>query len=292
MRCKKTKKVVIMLAMIMIMIIGILPFKPTTTFAQSNNDFEIDGNGCLMSYNGTGGKITIPNGVKIIGENAFSGNNTIFSIKMPSSVTKIERGAFDSCSSLKEITFSKKLSMIGDSSFWGCTSLKTVSIPDSVKKIGIGAFGNCDNLKSIYIPKTVKEIGNYAFGFVYYGDYVPVIDFVLMGENKTVAKTYADKYNIKFITKSSLKTTLSSVSKKNSNKIKIKWKKNINTSGYEIQYSSNKHFTSTKCINIKSNNKTSYTLNTKKKNGYIRIRGYRIVGGIKYYSAWSKVKKF
>lgn len=87
-----------------------------------------------------------------------------------------------------KITLPNKLTTIEDSAFWGCTSLQKVSIPSSVKKIGIGAFENCDNLKSVYIPKTVKEIGNYALGFVYYGDYVPVIDFSLMGENNTVAK--------------------------------------------------------------------------------------------------------
>lgn len=281
--------------LVMVLLTGILSSGITTTYAQSNNDFEIDGNGCLMSYTGTGGSIVIPKGVKSIGGKAFSGNDTIYSIKMPDSVTKIESGAFDSCSSLKEVVLSKKLKSIEDSSFWGCTSLKSISIPSSIKKIGTGAFGHCENLKEIYIPKTVKNIGNYAFGFVYYGDYVPVIDFVIMGEKNTAAQTYANKHSIPFITKNSLKTSISSVSKKSGNKLVVGWKKNAKVSGYEIQYSTSNKFasSSTKTVYVGKPTATSKTISKIKKGKtyYVRIRGYRTISGKKYYSPWGKVLK-
>lgn len=262
------------------------------TYAQ-NYDFNIDANGVLTSYTGNGGNIVIPKNVKEIGDNAFSGNTTITSVQMSASVTSIGKSAFDSCYSLTKIKLSSKLTAIGDNAFWGCTSLKSISIPKSVKEIGFGAFVHCDNLKSIYIPKSITKIGNYSFGFMYYGDYVPIIDFTLLGEKHSSAQDYAQKYNLSFISKDHLKTSLSSLKKDKSRKIVIGWKKNTSVTGYEIQISTNKKFASskTKSIYIKNCKTTKYSvkrLGTIK--NYIRIRGYRTISGKKYYSSWSKVK--
>ena len=78
-----------------------------------------------------------------------------------------------------------------------------------------------------------------------------------------------------------------------SKQIKITWnKQTTETTGYEIQYSTNKNFKSSKTSKVKKNKITSSTINKlkAKKKYYVRIRAYKIANGKKYYSDWSKPK--
>jgi hypothetical protein len=62
------------------------------------------------------------------------------------------------------------------------------------------------------------------------------------------------------------------------------------TTGYEIQYATDKKFTKNKKTVTVSSAKTTSTTITKlsaKKKYYVRIRTYKTVDGTKYYSAWS-----
>ena len=73
------------------------------------------------------------------------------------------------------------------------------------------------------------------------------------------------------------------------NKFTVKWKKK-NVSGYQIQYSRNSDFSSSKKINVKSSKTTSKKVkNLKgKKKYYVRVRTYKLKDGNKVYSSWSK----
>ena len=75
----------------------------------------------------------------------------------------------------------------------------------------------------------------------------------------------------------------------------IKWKKQtVETSGYQIQYATNKGFTKgKKLITVKGNKTASKKIKKlkAKRTYYVRIRTYKTVGGHKYCSSWSKVKK-
>lgn len=88
-------------------------------------------------------------------------------------------------------------------------------------------------------------------------------------------------------------TTVSKLTK-DKKKTKVTWKKQkTETTGYEIQYSTNSKFNSgNKTINIKKNNIASVTIKKlkSKKKYYVRIRTYKTVNGKKYYSDWSKAK--
>lgn len=82
--------------------------------------------------------------------------------------------------------------------------------------------------------------------------------------------------------------------KKKSKGFTVKWKKQATqTTGYQIQYSTSSKFKSAKTKTIKKVKTTSTSISKlkKKKTYYVRIRTYRTVSGVKYYSAWSKVKK-
>ena len=78
----------------------------------------------------------------------------------------------------------------------------------------------------------------------------------------------------------------------------VKWKKQaVQTSGYQIQYSTNKKFSSNVKNTLVSRNKTTSKKITglkSKKLYYVRIRTYKTVKyagkNIKLYSGWSKVK--
>ena len=267
---------------------------PDITVHASSGDFVIDRDGVLTGYKGVGGEVAVPDGVVSIGEKAFAGCNSIVTVKLPSSVRSIGKSAFDSCNELTGITLSGNLKSIGENAFWGCKSLKNLRIPDSVTEIGFGAFCNCDSLNGIRLSKDVKKIGTYAFGFRFSGGYDRVNDFVIMGEKKSTASDYADKYEIPFITKDSLQTALTGVGKK-SGKLTVKWKKNTKVSGYEIQYSTGSSFSGsgTRTITVRSGSKSTQTVKgiKSKTKYYVRIRGYRTIAGKKYYSAWSKAKK-
>lgn len=100
----------------------------------------------------------------------------------------------------------------------------------------------------------------------------------------TIKKTY--KINPK-------NTTLSKVTA-GKKAFTAKWKKQTQqTTGYELQYSTNKSFKKgNKTVKITKNktiSKTVKKLNAKKKY-YVRIRTYKTVKGTKYCSSWSKAK--
>lgn len=66
------------------------------------NGFVIK-NGVLEEYEGDESKITIPNGVEEIGEEAFAYCDSLQSITIPDSVKEIKRYAFKGCDSLRSI---------------------------------------------------------------------------------------------------------------------------------------------------------------------------------------------
>lgn len=98
-----------------------------------------------------------------------------------------------------------------------------------------------------------------------------------------------------YFTINPIATKLKSVSGK-SKKIQVKWeKRSVGVSGYQIQYSLKKSFSAGKTAMVevrgcKKKSKTIKKLKAKKKY-YVRIRTYVTVGGMRYYSSWSKAVK-
>ena len=75
---------------------------------------------------------------------------------------------------------------------------------------------------------------------------------------------------------------------------KVKYKKQATqTSGYQIQYATDKKFSKNKkTITVKGNKNTTKTVSKlkAKKKYYVRVRTYKTVNNKKYYSDWSKAK--
>ena len=90
------------------------------------------------------------------------------------------------------------------------------------------------------------------------------------------------------------KTTAITGATRNGSKVALLWKKQpTQTSGYQIQYATDKKFTKNKqLVTVSGAKKTSKTIKNlfENKNYYFRIRTYKTVNGKKIYSSWSKAK--
>lgn len=131
-------------------------------------------------------KVTLKNGVRSIGEDAFRdcsslesvifentvlekisdgafwGCSALSSIALPDSVTEIERNAFFE-TGLRNIQLPEKLTLIGGGAFCNCKNLKQVQLPPQLKELGDGAFFNCENLTQIQLPAQLNKLGTDAF---------------------------------------------------------------------------------------------------------------------------------
>lgn len=135
----------------------------------------------ITSYKGRQTNIIVPSKigrgtVTAIGKEAFSPfhdrvchgrdfNKTIEKITLPESIVEIRENAFDSCWALRSVNIPKNVTVINDRTFDSCHSLESVVIPDGVTTIGDYAFFKCKALRTLVIPEGVTHIGKEAFSF-------------------------------------------------------------------------------------------------------------------------------
>jgi hypothetical protein len=103
----------------------------------------------------------VPNGVRTIGECAFSGMN-LKSILLPVSLCFIGKHAFADCRNLESVTIPKSVDVIREGCFDGCVSLKEVQLPKSLYSIHSHAFTRT-NLKGVVLPDGIQGIAPSAF---------------------------------------------------------------------------------------------------------------------------------
>lgn len=164
------KKRLVSIVMIIAMMAALLPVaKLGITAYAADGDFTIK-NGVLTKYNGSGGDVVIPEGVKSISDFAFGLNSSMTSVTIPKSVTTIGEDTFSTCSGLKSFvvksgnpSYSSQDGVLYDkdrTTLLICPAKKTgtVSIPDTVTSIGEYAFGLCADLTGIVIPKSLTSI--------------------------------------------------------------------------------------------------------------------------------------
>lgn len=103
--------------------------------------------------------------------------------------------------------------------------------------------------------------------------------------NQTVSSAYsAAKTGYRLST-----MKVSSLTNKKGKKVYIKWKKNSKSTGYQIKYVTGK--SKAKTVKASSKAKTKTISKLKKGKTYkVRIRSYKKVSNVTYYSAWSKQK--
>lgn len=116
----------------------------------------------MFSYIGTSDEVQIPEGIKIIYDDAFK-NNNLKKLILSESVTTIKRAAFEGCKLLEEVVFNKKLSKLDNIVFGGCTSLKNIDLSNtSLKTVG-NVFRHCSGIETVILPKTLEVLGSNDF---------------------------------------------------------------------------------------------------------------------------------
>ena len=110
-------------------------------------------------------QVVVPQNVKSIGENAFSGCDNLSSINWNAIDCNVaDNGLFDSSKDkVSTINFGSQVKTIPHHLCMNMTSLTSVIIPNGVTKIGNGAFQGCNNITSLSIPNTVSRIGASCF---------------------------------------------------------------------------------------------------------------------------------
>ena len=111
-------------------------------------DFQLDGT-TLVKYTGTATTVSVPDTVKIIGEEAFADNTYMTTIKLPASLEKISYAAFSGCNNLKTVVVPDNVTEIGTAAFANCSALASAAIGSATKTLGIGVFTGCPELSSV-----------------------------------------------------------------------------------------------------------------------------------------------
>ena len=72
----------------------------------------------------------------------------------------------------------------------------------------------------------------------------------------------------------------------------VNWAQNAKATGYQIQYATNSKFTSAKTVAVTDAATLAKTISslTVGSTYYVRVRAYKTVSSVKYYSAWSAAK--
>ena len=78
--------------------------------------FQTDNRDCLLSYEGDGGEVTVPEGVKSIGAEAFALCNHVTGVILPEGVESIGENAFAK-SGIRKISLPDSLVLIGKCAF-------------------------------------------------------------------------------------------------------------------------------------------------------------------------------
>ena len=180
------------------LVVACIILLPTPAYAVTEGDYTYEvsnGGATILAVNyKISGDVVIPATlggypVRMIGDRAFSGCNSMTSVVIPEGVTRIGNEAFYSCYNLTSISIPESLISIGNGVFSSCNSLtyatydgarylgnednpylvlmgadaKTRSIADTTKLLYDSAFANRKELDNLSIPDSVIYVGSSCF---------------------------------------------------------------------------------------------------------------------------------
>lgn len=131
--------------------VGADAFTGTAAASYSDKEFVTVGGDILVKYNGAGGKVTVPDGIRII-SSAFANKDGITEVKLPRGLKTIGASAFEGCKDLTSIDVPGGVDIIGDRAFANCTSLTDIYIPFDVNELGESIFDGCTDALSVLCP--------------------------------------------------------------------------------------------------------------------------------------------
>lgn len=98
----------------------------------------------------------IPEGVKALGDDAFSGGK-LKSLSLPGSLETIGRFAFNSCPNLTQIILPEGLRSIGERAFTNC-AVRSIELPDTLEFLGAYAFSGAYDLGEVIFPQDIETV--------------------------------------------------------------------------------------------------------------------------------------
>ena len=139
----------------------------TVTKASTVGSFQIVGD-TLTAYSGSESNVTVPDGVRVIGKEAFKGNTGIITVTLPSTVEEIDYRAFFGCTNLKSINLPETLKILEEGVFQNCKNLATTGcanvLPAAIEAVGKKAFYSCSLLAgALVLPKGLTTLGEDSF---------------------------------------------------------------------------------------------------------------------------------
>ena len=244
-------------------------------------------------------KMTLPANTATVAGKGASGQHTVYSWNkaLPKTVTDdidiTETSKKTACTFKNEVTkatLSKNGKVVKKCSV--CGNIASTTVVYYPKTFTLAKTAYVYTGKAIQPAVTVKDSK---------GNTVAASDYsVKYSDNKLVGKatvTVTFKGNYSGAKKLTFKinpkpTTVASVTAA-SKGFTVKWNKQATqTTGYQVQYSTSSDFSNAKTVTLTKNTTLSKKITglTAKKKYYVRVRTYRTVDGVKYYSAWSAKK--
>ena len=121
---------------------------------SSASEFEISKTGILKKYNGPGGDVVIPDGVKVIGEKVF--NYSIKSLTIPPSVTEIRENYYNN-------RYGRRIEAVKIYDLAAWCKIKYAQPACNPLFHAHHLYLNGERVTDLVIPEGVTEIGAYAF---------------------------------------------------------------------------------------------------------------------------------
>ncbi len=147
------------------------------------SDFQMEGNQ-LLKYTGTAEVVSIPDGIKVIGEEAFAGNDYLVKVIVGGDVETVGYRAFADCNNLRTLVIGDRVKEIETAAFSNNKSLKNVTLGAALQKVGSGIFAGDEMLEQLTLsdqnPYLCMEDG------ILYDDEKTVIYFMLPEYQKTM----------------------------------------------------------------------------------------------------------
>ena len=106
--------------------------------------------------------VTLPTGLKVLGDQSFANCINLPTVEIPSTVDSIG-SAFWGCEKINNIVIPNGIVTLGASTFYGCKALTDVKLNEGLKTIGSMTFTSCTALTEIELPTTLTDIAGTAF---------------------------------------------------------------------------------------------------------------------------------
>ena len=119
---------------------------------EPEEEFVTDGD-VLVRYTGTGKVVSVPRGIRIIGPDAFLGNESLEAVILPDSVEEIGERAFGNCPKLKEVILSTDslLKKIGSRAFLNCVKISR-AFAENIEQVAADAFEGVPEETPVPVP--------------------------------------------------------------------------------------------------------------------------------------------